>query len=238
MALWFVEELFLALYRRDHDRESAAVQVERLMLFLPLDGLPRPLSRENRVERAFADLWTGTAATVSPLWRDRFISGVRRFLDGVLWELEHVEAGMLVDERRHLGRVGPRRGKRRDRPQHVVGPLRPGMLLAQGHEFGPLVGGEPAIPLAGVRLGLPNPAAQGLGTHPEIDSPLLDLRSRFCSAVHPHRTLTQLERVLPGCSHGRCFSHENRLTLCHHLPHLVGTSTRLAWAGMRANKMN
>ncbi|WP_312867183.1 restriction endonuclease [Streptomyces zagrosensis] len=26
-------------------------------------------------------------------------------------------------------------------------------------------------------------------------------------------------------NHGRCSSHENHLTLCHHLPHLGGTST-------------
>ncbi|WP_372411585.1 terpene synthase [Streptomyces luteireticuli] len=91
VALWFVDDLFLPLYRRDHDQASAAAQVERLMQFLPLDGLPRPLVPANPVERAFADLWTGTAATMSPLWRDRFTGSVRRFLDGVLWELEHVD---------------------------------------------------------------------------------------------------------------------------------------------------
>ncbi|MFE7394798.1 exonuclease domain-containing protein, partial [Streptomyces sp. NPDC057582] len=31
-------------------------------------------------------------------------------------------------------------------------------------------------------------------------------------------------RVFPGGSHGRCSSHENHLTLCHHTPHLGGTS--------------
>ena len=91
VALWFVDDLFLPLYRRDHDQVSAAAQVERLMQFLPLDGLPRPLSPGNPVERAFADLWTGTAAAMTLVWRDRFISSVRRFLDGVLWELEHVD---------------------------------------------------------------------------------------------------------------------------------------------------
>ncbi|MER6382853.1 terpene synthase [Streptomyces sp. NPDC001250] len=91
VALWFVDDLSLPLYRRDHDQESAAAQVERLMQFLPLDGLPRPLVPDNPVERAFAELWTGTASTMTLLWRDRFISSVRRFLDGVLWELEHVD---------------------------------------------------------------------------------------------------------------------------------------------------
>ncbi|MFB6601755.1 DNA-3-methyladenine glycosylase I [Streptomyces noursei] len=91
VALWFVDDLFLPLFRRHHDQASAEAQVERLMLFLPLDALPRPLSPDNPVERAFAGLWTRTAATMSPLWRDRFVSSVRRFLEGVLWELEHVD---------------------------------------------------------------------------------------------------------------------------------------------------
>ncbi|MFK0296472.1 terpene synthase [Streptomyces sp. NPDC090442] len=91
VALWFVDDLFLPLYRRDHDQASAEAQVERLMHFLPLDGLPRPLSPSNPVERAFADLWTATAITMTLAWRERFTSSVRRFLNGVLWELEHVD---------------------------------------------------------------------------------------------------------------------------------------------------
>jgi germacradienol/geosmin synthase len=129
VALWFVDDLFLPLYRRDHDQESAAAQVERLMLFLPLDGLPRPLRPGNPVERAFADLWTGTAATMSPLWRERFISSVRRFLDGVLWELEHVDHA-VIDLIEYLG-------ARRDfgglqftavLMEHAMGELRPDVL--------------------------------------------------------------------------------------------------------------
>ncbi|WP_052862873.1 terpene synthase family protein [Streptomyces niger] len=132
VALWFVDDLFLPLYRRDHDQESAAAQVERLMLFLPLDGLPRPLSPGNPVERAFADLWTGTAATMSPLWRDRFISSVRRFLDGVLWELEHVDHA-VTDLIEYLG-------ARRDfgglqftavLMEHAMGELRPNVLRSR-----------------------------------------------------------------------------------------------------------
>ncbi|WP_223244815.1 terpene synthase family protein [Streptomyces sp. CBMA156] len=129
VALWFVDDLFLPLYRRDHDHESAAAQVERLMLFLPLDGLPRPLEPGNPVERAFADLWTGTAATMSPLWRRRFVASVRRFLDGVLWELEHVDHA-VTDLIEYLG-------ARRDfgglqftavLMEHAMGELRPDVL--------------------------------------------------------------------------------------------------------------
>jgi hypothetical protein len=123
------------------------------------------------------------------------------------------------------GRAGPR--KSRGRPQDLVRPLELGVLLAQRGELGAFVGGQPVIALAGVGLGLPDPTAQGLRMHAEIDGQFLDLRLRIGGAVHPYRTLTQLERVFPGDSHGRCSSHENHLTLCHHTPHLGGTSVKI-----------
>ncbi|MEV7599067.1 terpene synthase [Kitasatospora sp. NPDC089797] len=133
VALWFVDDLFLPLYRRGHDRASAGAKVERLMQFLPLDGLPRPLIPDNPVERAFADLWTDTAATMSPLWRERFTASVRRFLEGVLWELEHVDDA-VTDLIEYLG-------ARRDfgglqftaiLMEHGLGELRPELLRDRG----------------------------------------------------------------------------------------------------------
>jgi hypothetical protein len=46
---------------------------------------------------------------------------------------------------------------------------------------------------------------------------------RVGGPVRPHRTLAQLQRVLPEGSHGRCSSREHHLTLCHRPPHLGGT---------------
>ncbi|MEU5125197.1 terpene synthase family protein [Streptomyces mobaraensis] len=134
VALWFVDDLFLPLYRRDHDQESAAAQVDRLMLFLPLDGLPRPLTPEHPVERAFADLWTGTAATMTPLWRERFTGSVRRFLDGVLWELEHVDHA-ITDLIEYLGACRDFGGLQFTAilMEHAMGELSPGVL--RGREF-------------------------------------------------------------------------------------------------------
>ncbi|MGW3168070.1 IS481 family transposase, partial [Streptomyces sp. NPDC001142] len=42
--------------------------------------------------------------------------------------------------------------------------------------------------------------------------------------IHPYRTLTQLQRVLPRRRHRLGSSHETDLTLCHPSPHLGGTS--------------
>ncbi|MBW8800305.1 MAG: hypothetical protein JF597_44080, partial [Streptomyces sp.] len=42
--------------------------------------------------------------------------------------------------------------------------------------------------------------------------------------VHPNRTLTQLQRVLPRGRHRLGSSRETHLTPCHPSPHLGGTS--------------
>ncbi|WP_211269228.1 terpene synthase family protein [Saccharothrix syringae] len=95
VALWFVDDLFLPLFRQDNDRAAARAQVKRLLEFLPLDGLPRPhLVPGNPVERAFAHLWPRTAPPMTPAWRRRFVQDIDRFLHGVLWEIDHVDLGV------------------------------------------------------------------------------------------------------------------------------------------------
>ncbi|MGA5135459.1 transposase family protein [Streptomyces olivoreticuli] len=42
--------------------------------------------------------------------------------------------------------------------------------------------------------------------------------------MHPHHTLTQLQRIFSRCSHGHWSSHETHLTRCQHPSHLGGTS--------------
>ena len=59
------------------------------------------------------------------------------------------------------------------------------VLLVQGHELGAFVRGEAVVALAGIRLGLPDPAAQGLRVHTELAGQALDLRLRVGG---PHRT--------------------------------------------------
>jgi germacradienol/geosmin synthase len=104
VALWFVDDLFLPLFRRHNDHQAARRQVSRLLQFLPVDALPRPyLVPANPVERAFAELWPKTAPTMTPGWRLRFRSDIDRFLHGVLWELDHIE--------QEEGRPGPAGGR-------------------------------------------------------------------------------------------------------------------------------
>ncbi|WDN56748.1 terpene synthase family protein [Streptomyces clavuligerus] len=89
VALWFVDDLALPLFGRIDDRAAAQRQVDRLLEFLPVDALPRPLLvPRNPVERAFAELWPRTAPSMTPVWRLRFRGDVERFLRGVLREID------------------------------------------------------------------------------------------------------------------------------------------------------
>ncbi|WP_274918733.1 terpene synthase family protein [Streptomyces sp. WZ-12] len=95
VALWFVDDLFLPLFRQHIDRATARRQVGRLLHFLPVDALPRPqLTSQNPVERAFDDLWPKTAPSMTPVWRLRFRGDIERFLHGVLWELDQLETAI------------------------------------------------------------------------------------------------------------------------------------------------
>ncbi|MEU7162776.1 hypothetical protein AB0A98_41175, partial [Streptomyces chrestomyceticus] len=60
--------------------------------------------------------------------------------------------------------------------------------------------------------------------HAEFLGHVADHRLRLGSAVHPHRTLAQLQRVLPRGRHRQSSSPEPYLTCCHLSPHLGGTS--------------
>lgn len=106
VTLWFVDDLFLPLYRRDNDRQAARRQVDRLLAFLPLDALGPVPYPDNPVERAFAELWPQTAPPMSLAWRHRFRRDIRRFLEGVLWELDHIDDERVADP---IGYVQARR---------------------------------------------------------------------------------------------------------------------------------
>jgi len=91
--------------------------------------------------------------------------------------------------------------KSRGRPQDLVRPLELGVLLAQRGQPGAFVAGQQIVAFAGVGLGLADPAAQGLVMDTDLLGHTADHGLRLRGAVHPHRTLTQLQRVLPRRRH-------------------------------------
>ena len=80
-----------AVFGNTRDMVGAKVYVARLLPFMPIDGepVPEPL---NATERALADLWTRTTATMPSRSKQRFRQAVDDMLQSWLWELaNHIE---------------------------------------------------------------------------------------------------------------------------------------------------
>jgi hypothetical protein len=123
--------------------------------------------------------------------------------------------------------TGSGRAARRKKPRpsaDLVRALELHVFLAQSGKLLPLGCGEQIVPLAGIGLGLPDPAPQGLVVDAELLGEATDHRLRIGRAIHPDRTLTQLQWVLPGRRHRQISSHEIHLTCSHPSSHLGGTS--------------
>ncbi|MDA3627023.1 germacradienol/geosmin synthase [Saccharopolyspora sp. WRP15-2] len=106
--VFYFDDHFVELYKRNPDLASAREHLERLPSFMPVDG---PITAEptNPVERGLADLWTRTVPTMSADWRRRFAENTKHLLDESLWELANISENRLsnpieyVEMRRKVG---------------------------------------------------------------------------------------------------------------------------------------
>lgn len=106
--VFYFDDHFLELYKRTRDVPGARAHLERLALFMPVDGeiTETPV---NPVERGLADLWTRTVPARSADWRRRFAESTRHLLDESLWELANISRDRLanpieyVEMRRKVG---------------------------------------------------------------------------------------------------------------------------------------
>ncbi|MFC0629354.1 terpene synthase family protein [Kribbella deserti] len=106
--VFYFDDHFLALYKKTQDLAGAKAYLDRLPLFMPLDGVITEEPR-NPVERGLADLWTRTVPSMSMDWRRRFTGTTEALLAESLWELNNISAGRLanpieyVEMRRKVG---------------------------------------------------------------------------------------------------------------------------------------
>jgi germacradienol/geosmin synthase len=87
----YADDYFPAVFNRTRDVAAARLFIERLVLFMPLEGgtTPAPV---NPVERGLGDLWARTAALLEPPSRREFRAAVEKMLRSWLWELaNHVQ---------------------------------------------------------------------------------------------------------------------------------------------------
>jgi germacradienol/geosmin synthase len=106
--VFYFDDHFLELYKRTGDIDSARGYLDRLNLFMPVEGAITA-TPENPVERGLTDLWNRTIPHRSAGWRRRFVESTKALLEESLWELANINEGRLsnpieyIEMRRKVG---------------------------------------------------------------------------------------------------------------------------------------
>jgi germacradienol/geosmin synthase len=106
--VFYFDDHFLELYKRTRDLPAARAYLDRLALFMPVDGAITE-EPENPVERGLTDLWTRTVPSHTDDFRHRFAESTKNLLDESLWELANINEGRVanpieyVEMRRKVG---------------------------------------------------------------------------------------------------------------------------------------
>ncbi|MER5263518.1 germacradienol/geosmin synthase [Actinosynnema sp. NPDC002837] len=106
--VFYFDDHFVELYKRNPDVAGAKAYLDRLPLFMPVEGAITE-APTNPVEKGLADLWARTVGSHSPDWRRRFAANTEHLLDESMWELLNISEGRLanpieyVEMRRKVG---------------------------------------------------------------------------------------------------------------------------------------
>ncbi|WP_394613490.1 germacradienol/geosmin synthase [Lentzea sp. JNUCC 0626] len=106
--VFYFDDHFVELYKRSPDIAGAQVYLDRLPLFMPVNGVITA-TPENPVEKGLADLWRRTVGRHSLDWRERFAANTKHLLDESMWELHNISSKRLsnpieyVEMRRKVG---------------------------------------------------------------------------------------------------------------------------------------
>ncbi|MEU7133666.1 germacradienol/geosmin synthase [Streptomyces sp. NPDC046261] len=90
------DDVYPALFGRTGDMAAAKACHDRLLLFMPLDGVVAtpPL---NCLERSLADIWVRTVGPMSPQTRQEFRDAVEVMLESWLWELANQQQNRIPE---------------------------------------------------------------------------------------------------------------------------------------------
>ncbi|BCL23731.1 germacradienol/geosmin synthase Cyc2 [Streptomyces tuirus] len=95
--VFFFDDHFLEMYKRNPDRVAGKAHLDRLALFMPPDlfaAVPEP---RNPVEAGLADLWARTVPVMSEDWRRRFAVATEHLLNESMWELSNIDEGRIAN---------------------------------------------------------------------------------------------------------------------------------------------
>ncbi|WP_236715122.1 terpene synthase family protein [Nonomuraea pusilla] len=90
------DDYFPVVFGRTRNLGAARVTVDRLSMFMPLDGeaVPEPATA---LERGLADLWRRTAGPMEPFARRRFRAAVEVMAESWVWELANQAENRVPD---------------------------------------------------------------------------------------------------------------------------------------------
>ena len=94
--VFYFDDHFLELFKRTRELPAARAYLDRLTLFMPVDG-EIDAEPANPVERGLADLWTRTVPAHSDDFRRRFAESTKNLLDESLWELANINEGRVAN---------------------------------------------------------------------------------------------------------------------------------------------
>lgn len=103
--VFFFDDHFLETFKRSKDIKGGQAYLDRLDAFMA-DDPPEP---GNPAERGLADLWARTVPAMSEHWRRRFVKVTRHLTQESMWELFHIDDGLVsnpieyIEERRKVG---------------------------------------------------------------------------------------------------------------------------------------
>ncbi|MEV8632473.1 germacradienol/geosmin synthase [Streptosporangium sp. NPDC051023] len=94
--VFFFDDHFLELFKHSRDLSGAKAHLDRLELFMTLEGQTPP-EPENPAEAGLKDLWERTVPAMSHGWRRRFVTSTHNLMVESMWELDNIDRGRIAN---------------------------------------------------------------------------------------------------------------------------------------------
>ncbi|MEU8753147.1 terpene synthase family protein [Streptomyces chartreusis] len=103
--MFALDLLFVRTFKAERDLKGARAMVDRLPLFMPLNGTARAMpDPEHPIERSLADLWLRLTPSRSAAWKHDMRDAQMEYADGQCWELECMYDDRIPDPAEYLVR--------------------------------------------------------------------------------------------------------------------------------------
>ncbi|MFC4563035.1 germacradienol/geosmin synthase [Nocardiopsis mangrovi] len=94
--VFFFDDHFLEQFKYARDLDGAQDYLDRLELFMTLDGQEAPVPG-NAAEAGLDDLWRRTVPMMSGGWRRRFITSTHNLMVESMWELDNINRERIAN---------------------------------------------------------------------------------------------------------------------------------------------